>query len=65
MIIPKHIRRKLKSIGHWHLLWYPAPDWFGGRRFKFRDKTIAYLVGDEIVSIRKGANYLWRKYDHV
>lgn len=61
MLIPKHHRQLLRSIGHPHLVWYPIVDWALGERYKFKNGVVAYLFDGEIVTLRKGANILWRK----
>lgn len=63
MIIPKHHRQFLESIGHPHWLWYPTYDWAFGKRYKFIDGTVAYLFDGEIITLRKGVNALWTKED--
>ena len=61
MLIPKHHRQFLKSIGHWHLLWYPIADWALGKRFKFKNGVVVCLYKDEIISLRHRAIFIWRK----
>ena len=61
MLVPKHHRQFLKSIGHWHLLWYPVAGWAYGKRFKFKNGVVVYLHGDEIVSLRHRTDFIWRK----
>lgn len=61
MLIPKHHRKFLWSIGHPHLFWYDLPMWAWGDRYKFKDGSVAYLFEDEIITIRKNAEVLWRK----
>ena len=63
MIIPKHHRRFLESIGHPHWFWYPTHDWAFGKRYKFKDGAVAYLFDGGIITIRKGANVLWKRED--
>lgn len=60
MLIPKHHRQHLKSIGHPHWFWHRIQDWALGERYKFRDGKVAYLVDDKIITIRRGAKILWR-----
>ena len=61
MLIPKHHRKSLRSIGFPHLFWYPKPQWAWGDRYKFKDGSVAYILDDEIISIRKNAKVIWRK----
>lgn len=61
MLIPKHHRQFLRSIGFPHWFWFDLPMWAYGDRYKFKDGSIAYLFEGEIVTIRKGARILWRK----
>ena len=61
MLIPKHHRQMLKSIGHPHLLWYRIDNWAYGERYKFQDGSIAYLMDGEIITVRRGAKILWRR----
>ena len=61
MLIPKYYRQQLKSIGHPHWFWYRTYDWALGRRYKFRNGTVAYLFDDEIITLRRGADIIWRK----
>ena len=66
MVIPKHHRKFLRSIGFPHMFWFDLPKWAWGDRYKFSDGTIAYLFDGEIITIRKGARILWRKaYDET
>ena len=60
LLIPKHHRKMLRSIGHRHLRWYQIEDWAMGERYKFKNGTVAYLLDGEIITIRKGANIIWR-----
>ncbi len=61
MLIPKHHRKFLRSVGFPHLFWYDLPNWAYGDRYKFKDGSVAYLFDGEIVTIRKNARILWRK----
>ena len=61
VLIPKHHRQMLKSIGHPHLLWYRIDNWACGERYKFRDGTIAYLMDGEIITVRRVYKILWRR----
>ena len=61
MLIPKHYRLFLRSIGFPHLFWYDLPNWACGERYKFNNGSVAYLFEGEIITIRKGARILWRK----
>lgn len=60
MLIPKHHRQVLRSIGHPHWFWDRIADWAYGERYRFRNGSIAYLGDGEIITIRKGARILWR-----
>ena len=60
MLIPKHHRQHLKRIGYLHLFWVRTYDWAFGKRYKFRDGSVAYIEDDEIITIRKGSRTLWR-----
>jgi hypothetical protein len=60
MLIPKHHRKFLRSIGFPHWFWYPIPQWAYGDRYKFKDGSVVYLFDGEIVTIRKNARILWR-----
>lgn len=62
MVIPKHHRRFLKSIGHPHWLWYPITNWAYGERYKFKNEVVAYLFDGEIVTLRRGATILWSSH---
>ena len=61
MIVPKHHRELLKSIGHPHWVWKRTWDWALGKRYRFRDGSIAYIYEDEIITIRRGDRVLYRK----
>ena len=61
MLIPKHHRQLLKGIGHHHWFWYRIDNWAFGERYKFKNGLVAYLFDDEIVTLRRGANIVWRK----
>ena len=61
MLIPKYHRQLLRSLGFPHWFWFPLSSWAFGDRYKFRDGSIAYLFEDEIVTIRKGTEIVWRK----
>ena len=61
MLIPKHYRQHLKTIGLKHWFWTRTYDWAFGERYLFRDRSIAYVKNDEIVTIRLGDRILWRK----
>ena len=61
MRIPKYHRQLLKSIGFPHWFWFPINDWAYGKRYKFTDGSIAYLRGDEIVTVRRADKILWRR----
>ena len=61
MLIPRHHRQFLRSIGHPHLFWYRIHDWAYGERYKFKNGEVIYLFDGEIITIRKGATVLWRK----
>ena len=61
MLIPKHYRKHLRAIGHHHWFWVRIPNWAFGERCRFRDASIAYLYGGEVITIRKGNRALWRK----
>lgn len=61
MLIPKHHRQHLKSLGYPHWFWYEIHDWAFGKRYKFRDGLVVYLFDDEIISLRRGAEIIWRK----
>jgi hypothetical protein len=61
MLIPKHHRKLLRSIGHPHLFWHQIRDWAFGKRYKFHNGVVAYLFDDEIITLRRGAKILWRK----
>lgn len=63
MLIPKHHRQLLKSIGLPHLFWFSIPDWAFGERYKFRDGSIAYLYDGEIITIRQGSKRLWGNFN--
>ena len=60
MLIPKHHRKLLRSIGHPHWFWFRIADWAYGERYKFRDGSIAYLFDGVITTIRRGGKILWR-----
>ena len=61
MLIPKHHRQMLKKMGFRRLFWSRILNWAYGERYKFRDGSIAYLMDDEIITIRRGAKILWRR----
>lgn len=61
MLIPKYHRQHLKSIGHPHWFWHEIHDWAFGKRYKFRNGMVAYLFDDEIITLRRGADIIWRK----
>ena len=61
MLISKYHRQQLKRIGHHRWFWYRIGNWAYGERYKFHDGTVAYLFDNEIVSLRRGANFSWRK----
>ena len=63
MLIPKYYRQHLKYIGHHRWFWSRIDDWAFGERYKFRDGMVAYLAEGEIISLRRGANFVWRKED--
>ena len=63
MLIPKYHRQMLKRIGHPHWSWYRIDNWAWGERYKFRNGVVAYLFNGEIVTLRRGANIIWRKED--
>lgn len=60
MLIPKHHRQHLRSIGFPHWFWYNIPRWAYGDRYKFKDGSIAYLFDGAIVTIWKNTRVLWR-----
>jgi hypothetical protein len=60
MLIPKRHRQHLKSIGHRHWFWKRLPDWMLGERYKFRNGVMVYLLDDEIITLRRGAKFLWK-----
>ena len=60
MLIPTHHRQHLKAIGHRHWFWYRIPDWAHGERYKFKNGVVAYLFDGEIVTLRCGANIIWK-----
>ena len=59
MLIPKHHRQHLKSIGHSYWFWDRISDWAYGERYKFKNGVLAYLFDGEIVTLRRGAKILW------
>ncbi len=59
MLIPKHHRQFLRSIGRPHWFWEQAPDWAFGERYRLRDGSIAYIGNGDIITIRRGAKILW------
>ena len=61
MLISKNHRTFLKRIDHPKWFWHRINDWAFGERYKFKDGAIAYLFDGEIVTIRKGADIIWRK----
>ena len=61
MLIPKHHRQFLRSIGHHHWFWYPTHNWAYGKRYKFRNGVVVYLFDEEIITLRRGADLIWRK----
>ena len=61
MLIPKHHRQMLKKAGFRRWFWYQISNWAYGERYKFRDGSIAYLMDDEIITVRRGAKILWRR----
>ena len=61
MLIPKHHRKFLRSIGFHHWFWYPIPNWAYGDRYKIKNGSVAYLFDDEIITIRHNARILWSK----
>ena len=61
MIIPNHYRKQLKSAGHPRWVWKRIWDWAFGKRYRFRDGSVAYIYDNEIVTIRHGDKVLWRK----
>lgn len=63
MLIPKHHRRYLRTIGHPRWFWNRTYDWAYGERYQFRDGSIAYVKNGLIVTIRRGSRILWRKMD--
>jgi hypothetical protein len=60
MLIPKHYRRQLRSIGYYNWFWYRIQDWFYGERYKFIDGKVIYIFDGDIITIRKGTDILWR-----
>ena len=64
MLIPKHHRKLLRSVGHRRLFWHRIFPWAFGERYKFRDGSIAYLKNDEIITIRRGDRILWMRSDN-
>jgi hypothetical protein len=60
MLIPKHHRKLLRSIGHPHLFWDRIENWGFGERYKFKNGVVAYLFDGEIVTLRRGANIIWK-----
>ena len=61
MLIPKFHRQRLKRIGFPHWFWSRIMNWACGERYKFRDGSIAYLLDDEIITIRRADKILWRR----
>lgn len=61
MVIPKYHRKQLREAGHPHLLWTRIWNWALGERYRFRDGSVAYLMDDDIITIRKGDKILWRR----
>ncbi len=59
MLIPKHHRQLLRTIGLPHWFWNRISDWAFGERYKFRDGSVAYLYEGEIITIRRGSRRLW------
>lgn len=60
MLIPKHYRKRLRTLGHNHLFWHPIANWAYGERYKFKNGVVAYLLDGEIVTLRRGANVMWK-----
>lgn len=63
MLIPKKHRQVLKRVGRPHLFWYRISDWAFGERYKLLNGVTVLLFEDEIITLRRGANVLWRKED--
>lgn len=63
MLIPKHHRKYLRTIGHPRWFWNRIDDWAFGERYKFRDGSIAYVQDGLIITIRRGSRIIWRKTD--
>ena len=61
MWIPKYHRQRLKRIGFPHWFWFRIDNWACGERYKFRDGSIAYLLDDEIITVRRADKILWRE----
>ena len=61
MLIPKYHRQMLKKMGFHHWFWSRIFNWAYGERYMFRDGSIAYLMDDEIITIRRGDKILYRR----
>ena len=61
MLIPKFHRQRLRRIGYPHWFWSQISNWACGERYRFRDGSIAYLLDDEIITIRRADKILWRR----
>ena len=61
MLIPRNYRRFLRKIGHPHWFWDKVTDWAFGERYRFRDRSVAYMGDGNIITIRRGSKVLWRE----
>ena len=60
-IIPRHHRKFLRSVGFRYWVWKRAWDWAFGKRYQFRDGSLAYVKNGEIITIRRGDKIIWKK----
>ena len=63
MLIPKHYRHQLRSIGYRNLFWRRIQDWAFGERYKLIGGEVVYIFDGDIITIRKGTDILWRNLE--
>lgn len=59
-MLPKYVRDGLKKAGVRHTLGVKIENWAEGERYKSNDDVI-YCKDGEVVSVRRKANWIWRK----
>lgn len=59
-MLPGYVRADLNEIGCPHTFGVQLDDWSGGERWKAKDDII-YCKGEEVVSVRRKATWIWRK----